>query len=305
MSQSQPFIRRHAQSGLTLIELMVAMVVGLAVIGAGLAMYTTSGMANRNSSALSQISEDASLALGLMRNHIAMAGYSRMVVDPTTSLIGTAYKGLPLFGCRYGVDSSAGSSYLISATGAQNPLTCATSPTTASDALIVLYEAEPNNTWSASGTSPTDCLNQKAPLVPASTAAPITSAYYIAENRFFINGSSLSCLGNGNATPQPLVDNVTQMRVWYGVAAPQNADGTRNTVAQQYLRADQVGDLTTGKWNQVVSVRLCLVVSSKDNVLDAVTPYVDCDGNSSTPADRHLYRAFTTTVVLNNRIYQN
>lgn len=289
--------------GLTLVELMVSMVIGLAVIGAGLAMYSTSGFAGKGSSALSQMSEDASLALSLMRNHIAMAGYSRMVLEPTSNAMVKLYTGHPVFGCRFGVDSITKDNFLSSTDpdATKHQIACDNAAGTGNDTLIVLYEADQDNTVANTATTPTDCLGNGVPLV---TTNPLGN-YNIAENRFFISAdNALSCRGNDGAVSQPLVDNVAQMQIWYGVATP-SPTGTRGTVATRYLRANQVGDMNNGNWDQVVSIRLCLVIQSRDPVLDTPAPYFNCNGVSTPTTDRRLYRAFTTTVVLNNRIFQN
>lgn len=305
MSQFTPQHISRRQTGLTLIELMVAMVVGLAVIAAGLAMYTTSGFASRGSNALAQMGEDATLALGIMRNHIAMAGYSKLVKDPTSGVLSRAFAGQPIFGCRYGVDSTTDSNRLTSTDAAKKVITCADVNATASDTLIVMYEADQENTIATSSTptpKPTDCIGHSALEVAAPPGNP-SAGYSVAENRFFINADgALACLGT-DAGAEPLVDNVTQMSVWYGVSEQDTTTGQHGTVAKKYLRADQVA--TANAWDQVVSVRLCLVIKSNNAVLDTAAPYIDCEGNSTATSDKHLYRAFTTTVVLNNRIYQN
>jgi type IV pilus assembly protein PilW len=292
-----------SQAGMTLVELMVAMVIGLTVIGAGLAMYTSSGFSARGSSALSQMSEDANLALSLMRNHIAMAGYSKLYKDAASGDMSTLYTGLPILGCRYGINSTTtGNSLFNVDTTKSSTITCNSPSTAASDTLIVLYEADTDNTAPNAKSEPTDCLGNGSVQVPASATK---MAYWIAENRFFIDhNGSLACQGNGNRAPQPIVDNVSQMRIWYGVANAPSA-GERDTVARRYIRADQVGDMNNAAWRDVVSVRLCMVIRSKDPVLDTSAPYIDCDGNTINTADRRVYRAFTTTVVLNNRIHQN
>lgn len=298
MSPLTQSFRPKAQMGLTLVELMVSMVIGLAVIGAGMAMYTTSGFAGKGSSALSQMGEDATLALSLMRNHIAMAGYSRMVSDPTSNTMVKLYTGRPVFGCRFGVNSATNDNFLSSTDPATAQVTCDNGLAAGNDTLIVLYEADQDNTVATSTSAPTDCLGSGVPSV---TSNPLGN-YNIAENRFFINANNaLSCRGNGGAPPQPLVDNVTQMQIWYGVS------GTvpRGTVATRYLRANQIGDMNNANWDQVVSVRLCLVIQSREPILDVPAPFFDCNGVSTPTTDRRLYRAFSTTVVLNNRIFPN
>lgn len=306
--QTQHAAMQRHQTGLTLIELMVAMVVGLAVISAGLAMYTTSGFASRGTSALAQMGEDATLALGLMRNHVAMAGYSQFKPGSSGAGVDKFYTGLPVFGCRNGVDATTQDNHINDADAAKRTITCGTSAASTSDTLIVMYEADGDNTIPTSSgattpNAPTDCLGAAAIRL---TDTALARDYFVAENRFFIDANgSLACLGTGNAGSQPLVDNVTQMRVWYGVAEPDPTSGAPGTFAQRYLAANQMGDQSNANWTRVVSARICLVIRSKEAVLDTSAPYINCEGTSTPTTDRRLYRAFTTTVVLNNRIFQN
>lgn len=56
-----------------------------------------------------------------------------------------------------------------------------------------------------------------------------------------------------------------------------------------------------GGWDDVYSVRLCLVTQSEqDNVTDVPQPYTDCAGAVITPNDRRLRRTFTYVVNLRN-----
>lgn len=294
---------RSGQKGLSLIELMIAMVIGLGVVGAGLAMYVTSGHASRASAATSQISEDASLVLNLMRNHIAMAGYSRPT-GVTALGMTKVYSALAVFGCSHSVIQGE----------SPTPLSCpAAGSSVQPDSIAVMYEADTENTWPTASTNPrpnapTDCLG-----FPLSLIGTAPNQYFLAENRFYVSNGTLFCDGNAksaaNATlsAQPLVDNVQSMSILYGVAdtyTPAGAPpGTSlpSPVAVRYLSASEIASLGSNFWMQVVSVRLCVVIRSPEPVLDAATNYINCEGTSTPPNDRRLYRAFTTTIVLNNR----
>ena len=92
------------------------------------------------------------------------------------------------------------------------------------------------------------------------------------------NGTSLftnsnNCAAAGEANE--LVEGVRDMQFLYGI----DADGTPGV--ERYLRADQVG---AAQWNQVVAVRMTLV-------MDTVK---DVPGGMAT-------QSFTTTVRLRNR----
>lgn len=313
MNATYAFHRRAhpRQAGMTLVELLVAMVVGLSVIGAGLAMYVSSGSSSSASSQIAQMSEDANTALSVLRTHVAMAGYSRPIGATSTGMT-KLYGGQVIFGCQNGL--SATSKSQLMSTGTE--LTCDAGAPSANETLIVAYEADTNNTIPTSANTGTDCLGNEIPPLNNTTVGK----YYIAENRFFLSpAGALSCQGNGNkgtpgtpGNPQPLVDNIADFSVMYGVSGDIKP-GTPDTTANRYLTASEVGAMTNATWNNVVSVRLCVVVRSEENALDTVAPpYVDCHGNTVTPTtwdspakpDKRSYRLFTSTVVLHNRAQQ-
>lgn len=68
------FPRWHAQSGLTLIEMMVAMVLGLVLIGGVGSIVIASGETNRANQALAQIQENSRTAFELLARDIRQAG---------------------------------------------------------------------------------------------------------------------------------------------------------------------------------------------------------------------------------------
>ncbi|MBC7699651.1 PilW family protein [Aquabacterium sp.] len=340
MNQTSPhFIPR--QRGISLIELMVAMAIGLVVIGAVFSTYLHSKAGSRQAAALSQVSEDASITLGILRAHVSMAGFSQPDANNGFDGFGInrRLKGAAIIGCdggfksgEYAMKPSAVTCKTIAAGAAINP----------PDSLIVRYEADERNGPLVSPTgggtdAPADCVGTA--LVKG--ASPLD--YWVSDSRFKIDTDStdgknlgLKCLGSGKhatidvdfdaaaATTnfggpgngfQPLVNNIEDMQISYGVAdtaqvvpvggvTAVNRPGKR---VVRYINASDVGDPITGDWDKVIAVRICLVVRSEDNVLDQATPYRGCSNAAApttvmTPTDRRIYRAFTTTVVLNNRI---
>jgi type IV pilus assembly protein PilW len=281
---------RSKARGFSLVELMISMTIGLVVIATVLVAFLSSGMSGKHATALGQISEDASVALGMLRTQIAMAGYSRPYgTNPTTGRFDRTYTGNAVFGCDHGfVDPTA------------NPVpTCASSGD--NDALIIYYEADASNAIVVSSL-PTDCLGNGLTEIPLASPVP---AHFVAENRFYASNTTVGsktipeiyCKGNASASTagRPLVENITQVQFTYGVAA----DATSHRVVA-YKDATGVG----ANWANVVSVRACIVVRSADNVMDAPTRYRDCTGDDPLPpaGDRHMYRSFTTTIVLHNRM---
>jgi type IV pilus assembly protein PilW len=280
--------RRLVQAGFSLVELMIAMVIGLVVVGAVLSAYLGAGATSRTSRAMSQITEDASVALSVLRSSIGMVGYSLPTAVDGAGKFTKAYPGLGLFGCDGGfTDSSA----------AIAGLTC--SPDAGPDSIAVAFEADTSNSVvrDVAGVDvPLDCLGNTIP--------PGAGPQYLAYNRYYLNGESqLMCLGPGAPGAQALVDNVVDLQIRYGVGAA----AAVNQVGF-YADAGNVGALPNNvNWTNTVSVRICVVVASAPGefVMDTDgVPYRDCEGDEITPAegDRRMFRAFTTTVVLQNRL---
>ena len=189
--------RAVRQAGFSLIELMISLVIGMVVVGAVLAAYLASGSSGRNGRALSQITEDASIAFSVLRSGISMVSYGA----PTGVNGGRfvkAYTGPGLFGC-------AGQFSDTSAT--MDNLACAVAK--GPNAVAVAYEADQYNSV-ASGVVPLDCLGNKLTLK--------AGGYYLAYNRYYVNGGQLFCRGPGNDAAAALVDNVVDLRIEYGIA---------------------------------------------------------------------------------------
>jgi len=286
-----PRSTRPPQQGFSLVELMIAMGIGLTVLGAVMAAYIASTSTTRTSRAVALMTEDATVAINLLRLHIAEGGYSRPVAPAATGTglaraAGTAPADW-LIGCDKG---------FADLTQPIASLTCSTAAA-GTNAVAVAYEASKENTMTTvkSGkTVPTDCLG--AGLTETTSGA---YKYYQSYSRFYVSGSQLYCLGVGNATAQPLVENIAEMQVRYGVGGAVSPDTTR-----VITYTDAAGVAALGPWSRVLAVRVCLVVRSADALPEiASSTYRGCDPFVAVTApDKHLYRAFTTTILLHNRV---
>jgi len=78
----------HQQRGLTLVELMIAMTLGLIVIGALIAVFVANNQTYRQNEALATLQDNARFALDVITRDLAMAGYWGGVraVDAATSV---------------------------------------------------------------------------------------------------------------------------------------------------------------------------------------------------------------------------
>jgi type IV pilus assembly protein PilW len=279
---------RSRQQGLSIIEVMVSLVIGMVVVSAVLFSYLGSGVTGKSQSAVAQMNEDVMVAFSIMSRDLQMAGFSEpngITVSGTpggTATFGRLFTGRAVFGCERPLNSP----------NATNAVTCSTSGATTTHSIEINYQATPVNSVPNAANVPTDCLGN---------GLTISGTYYVSSNRYYVTPTAASlrpelhCASSGQAG-QPLVENVEAMQLWFGEA---NAIDPRRAV--RYVRASSVGD-----WGRVISVRICLLMRSAEPVLEADDPvaatYTDCDGNAVTPTDRRLYRAFYSTVALRNRM---
>jgi type IV pilus assembly protein PilW len=294
----QPFLSARRQRGLTLIELMVSLVIGLAVIGALLAAYMVSFRSSAHNDAMVQITEDATMALNIIRSQASMAGYSNVTdVDMAGQrLIGRGFEKTPVFGCN-------GSNF-ASYHGIVNAAAC--TGTSTSDTLEVAYEAN-DSAWGAGSANaildgtgkPVDCLGNALDKTAL--------GFYLADSKFYVSGNKLYCEGPGTAGAAPLVDNIEKLSIKYGLSG--SSGGASPTQIAMYSSAPGAAP-NVDPWTRVMSISICVVVRSAVPVIDkpvgtaknALASYVDCAGNTAFSADGYLRRSFSTTVLLQNRI---
>lgn len=283
---------------------MVSLAIGLVVIGAVFTNYLNNSSGSAQTAALAQVTEDATLALGILRNHVAMAGFSHPTQGGQNGMTLYLDKYVTLFGCDGGQDIAA----LITDTpSAPNPAAwvCGNAtPGSTSDALLVQYEAD-QDSMPTTGNPP-------IPLDCAGNSLTADSAgFFIANNRFYVDttANSLYCQGSGNKTP--LVENITDMHIQYGVGeSPNGSSGTRSLNIFTYETAGQISGsppipgTQANNWGKVASVRICVMAQSTTAVLTGSDSllYRDCANQVQMAADHRIHRAFTTTIVLNNRV---
>ena len=282
-------VLRSRMRGLSLIEVLVSLVIGLIVVGAVLVSYLGSGQTSKVQAAYAELNENAQIAMTIMNRDLLLAGYAQPTGFSGGTTFTRSYSDRPIFGCDKGLDNVARRNQAAPWDSA----VCA--PAGAADHVIeVVYEADLTNTAPTAANVPSDCVGN---TLPATVVGGAT--YYFAHNRYYLSSGSpgrseLYCASQQGAAGQPLVDNVEVMKIWYGEA---NAADPRQIV--RYVPASGVAD-----WGRVLSVRLCLLMKSSEAVLNAEEPrnYLNCDGVEQTSADNFVRRAYFTTTTLRNKM---
>lgn len=223
MKRSYRQSREQAQRGIGLVELMVALLIGLFLLAGLGALFLNMKQAFTSQDQLSQLQDNERLVLTILTTTVQAAGY---YPDPLTN---TAATDLPAAtGTGYG--SFAAGQGVVGLTGSSG----------ASDTITSRYVT-------ASGDGLMDCLGN---VNPASSAAN-----KLVMNTFTVSAAGeLLCSTDGGTTTTPLVGGVTSLKVLY--ATDTAGDGS----ALKYLDAAAV--TSNSWWSQVRTARITVTLAN-------------------------------------------
>jgi type IV pilus assembly protein PilW len=189
------------QSGFTMIELMVALLIGLFLMGGLMTLLQNNRKAFSSQSLLGQLQDSERLAMTMMAGVIQQSGY---FPDPTLNSPSTSFPAV-------GTTFAAGQGL----TG---------STTAGSDTIIARYATAPGD----------GILNCSGTSNPATSGANATysNAFSIAVN----GGVSQLICTDQNGNQYSLVNGVTNLAVLYGVST----SATNTTNVDTYMTAAQV-----------------------------------------------------------------
>lgn len=366
-------MKLNNQKGLSLVELLVAMVLGIFLMGQVIQVVVNGKRTFQMEQELSQIQENARFALEFIAQDIRMAGYTGCNANAAniSNAINSAASAFNTIGVN-GFEHAAGtgtypgsiSGIVLANTDAimigradsdsefnvtghnsgTSVFTLAKNHPFQEGAFLMVADANCNHigvfqqsnvpavpsalvAHTAGGTTaPTNCtplLGQTAPdqYVTCSIGTPGTKVYGAGSKLMpFVNNTyyiapSVS-LGGVPAlwrepiggTDEELVQGVENIQLSYGV------DSNNDGIADRYGRANQIlafaetsepaNDTPTGPngtvdWNDVVSVRVSLLMRSMSSVLDTATANPALDG-APVPTDRFLRQTVVATVQLRN-----
>jgi type IV pilus assembly protein PilW len=216
----------HTQ-GFTLLELMIAMTIGLFLAGALITVVQTNKTVFLNQNQLEQMQDGQRMAMTMMTDVIQSAGY---FPQPWVNTLG----GTLLASGAFANSQSITGQYLASALG---------------DTISVRYMTAPQDgILNCSGLSNTNAVGG-ANILYVNTFAVVPGVPASQPNQ-------LQCTDQ-NGTTYNLVSGVTNLSVLYGVKT--NAGATGNNV-DTYMNATQV--TTNGDWQKIISVQISLTFTN-------------------------------------------
>jgi type IV pilus assembly protein PilW len=214
---------RAAHKGFTLLELMIAMSIGLFLAGALLTVVQTNKKVFLNQNQLEQMQDGQRMAMTLMTDVIQSAGYFPQPWINTLSGTLLLAAGPPVFANSQTITGS----FIGATTG---------------DSISVRYMTAPQDgILNCSGVSNTNALG---------------GANILYVNTFSVVGGQLQCVDQNGVT-YFLVGGVTKLSVLYGVKT--NAGATGNNV-DTYMSAAQVN--AGPYWQNVISVQISLTFTN-------------------------------------------
>ena len=245
---------RLRQKGFSLIELMVAVVIGLFIVLGLSQMFISMYSTSQSQSTLSQYQTGQTQAIVALTNTVQLAGY--YASTPTSATY--ASTALPAFTNTGDGSSFVAGAGIVGTTGTGTP---------EQDTLDIYYQSSGSD----------NIYNCQGGVTPIGTPTPIYTAVV---NSFSVNASNqLVCtVSVGGAAPTTalvLANNVQSMTVLYGVDTT-GATSTPADTTDAYMTATQVG--AAGDWLYVRAVQITLNFCTANVITPALT---SC--NTTTP----------------------
>ena len=288
------FSRKSTMQGMSLIELMIAMVVGVFLVGGLSSLYISSQMTDKMRSQVSEMEENARTALITMRQIISHAGYPSEYNLTIDEPFYTEQRLIPNPVCR----GNKKKNRIIKEKNIRDEKT-EDAVVAKRDTLVAVSMLDSPTSISPGAASNIiqDCGGSV--VEPECSSDPIDGIYNISEarvyNYLYINTPpgrrALTCMGSlGGSTP--IAENIESLQFLYGISKGQDQLVYRN--------AKEVTD--NGEWGNVMSVQIGILVRSDKAVLNKEESkvFLILDEKITTPKDKRLYRTYTTTVFLPN-----
>jgi type IV pilus assembly protein PilW len=264
------------QSGLTVVEIMIAMVVGLVLLAGVIQLFLSNKQNYRVQEGLSRLQENGRYAMDVAVLNLRQAGYKA--------------HGLTADETAFAVDNSGYAPANANFPTAGQIVTGADNNTSGVDLVL-----DGTDTISFRLQAPDDALDDSEFW----DCLVLLGPEEVAVNTLYVKApeQELHCRSEaGGDDDQPLLDGVQDMQVQYGVDT--DSDG----IANMYGTATDV--TSAGEWTRVVSVRIALLLNTVGGITnDPDTSIYNLLGTTVGPFNDRLRRhVFTTTVALRNQL---
>ncbi len=332
MNSSHTQIRRQRQSGISLVEILVAMLIGLILMSGVVQVFTSARLSNRVHEATARMQETGRMALEVISRDARMADFWGCAsdVENVVNHLDTGGTGFIDFGAGgiAGTEGASGASDTLVFRGGANvglglqppygPQTSAglnipTGNGLEQEDIVFIADCQSADVFQITN-SDTDTsgvighttvgsvdpgnTNASDPTCPGANAHCL-SKIYGADASIFLATQVTYFIGTGSEGEPALfrdgeeyLDGVEDLQILYGEDT--NGTGTAN----YFVPANQVADM-----GRVVSIRFAVVTRSyDDNLTGGVNQTFTVLGENRTAPDQRLRQVYTTTVNVRNRL---
>lgn len=256
MAAAKPPLRTN-QHGVTLIELMVGLVIGLLTIAVALGALMVSRGVSGTVSDASQLQQQASYAFRAMGQQLRQAGSLRLNLAPHKASTEPIDAADPVAFETDFTDPDDGSKF---APGTDT-VSGLDTPSASEYKLSVGYRNYTESVYTSAITPVEQSLLRNC-LGENGTKAMVQS-------RFVLTANELRCAGTGNS--QPMIQNVADFQVRYLV----QTDALTGDAKIQYVNATGVG----ADWSRVFGIEVCLTLYGTEVIdMPAGSTYRSCTG---------------------------
>lgn len=326
---------RERMAGLTLVELMIAMVIGLMLLAGISYVFLGARQTFRATENLSRIQENARYALEVMARDIRMGGYVgcgnmrnvtlNTIANPpipplvtTNALTGSDWPGTAVsnFGGT-GITRVAGDSLAVmGAFGGGVPLTGNLVPSNANvqlvdnrynfvaDDVLIVTNCVSADMFRATNVSASGSTTTIAHSNSSNTGNRIGTyggdafVFKVEQYSYFI-GTNPS--GRRSLYKTSLTEGTRELieDVW-DMQILYGVDTLGANAVDQYMDATAV--TAAGRWADVLTVQLQFLFASAEDGITAAPQVYTFNGTTTTAGDRRMYQVFTSTIGVRNRL---
>ena len=270
--------------GRTLIELLIAMAIGLVIVAGVASLYISSSGVSRLAREAGTAEESGQIAMFVIGNSVRLAGYGEILGSDYSGQNQTLFDGAHVRGCT---DSRLANP--LAAPPALNLNCTAAGP---QDALYVRFQARPQiaaiTDAERDRVALPDCLGDQAPIEAVDTTSGrvgaglsrrmVTNVFALTPNA--AGRLALYCNGSGGGGNQPLVEDVVEFKVFYrldhaayqaGAAGATNAAPLGGSVRDATF-INGLSSAIVDPWNYVVAVMVCVTVRTNEGGVATALP---------------------------------
>jgi len=253
--------------GVSLIELLVGIALGLVVVAVAMASLMTSRGITGTVTEATAMQQQASYAFRVIGQQLRQAGSLELSLvpaivpglDPNSPMSPVAFDPPDPAGVRPQFDRGAST---VAGTGTSTPT------------FTVGYQNYVESVMGAkdpvTASLLRDCLGKNEVTAGVPDAAVLVSTF--ARNA---TTNELVCAGTASETRRAIISNVTDMRVRYVVQSPLSAN-------LQYI----ANPANVGNWRNVYALEVCLELSGTETVSTPGATYTNCSGTATPYGDR-------------------